>query len=54
MAQTPVVLIGGATSDLLKGRGSLQDIDQCKKKLIITTKEKNKANEEKKKKKQVK
>jgi thiamine pyrophosphate-dependent acetolactate synthase large subunit-like protein len=29
MAQTPVILIGGATSDLLKGRGSLQDIDQA-------------------------
>ncbi len=28
MAQSPVVLIGGATSDFLKGRGSLQDIDQ--------------------------
>ncbi|KYR00996.1 thiamine pyrophosphate-binding enzyme family protein [Tieghemostelium lacteum] len=28
MAQSALVLIGGATSDLLKGRGSLQDIDQ--------------------------
>lgn len=28
MAQSPVILIGGATSDLLKGMGSLQDIDQ--------------------------
>lgn len=28
MAQSPLVLLGGATSDLLKGRGSLQDIDQ--------------------------
>ncbi|KAM9989055.1 hypothetical protein ACTFIY_005086 [Dictyostelium cf. discoideum] len=28
MAQSGVVLIGGATSDLLKGKGSLQDIDQ--------------------------
>ncbi|EGC40414.1 hypothetical protein DICPUDRAFT_51993 [Dictyostelium purpureum] len=28
LAQSGVVLIGGATSDLLKGRGSLQDIDQ--------------------------
>jgi acetolactate synthase-like protein len=28
MAQSPVVLIGGATPTLLKGRGSLQDIDQ--------------------------
>ena len=28
MAQSPLILIGGATSDLLKGRGSLQDIDQ--------------------------
>jgi thiamine pyrophosphate-dependent acetolactate synthase large subunit-like protein len=28
MAQSPVILIGGATSDLLKGKGSLQDIDQ--------------------------
>ena len=28
MAQSPLILLGGATSDLLKGRGSLQDIDQ--------------------------
>jgi len=28
MAQSPLIVIGGATSDLLKGRGSLQDIDQ--------------------------
>src|ERR1041385_2835586 len=28
MAQSPVVLFGGATATLLKGRGSLQDIDQ--------------------------
>jgi thiamine pyrophosphate-dependent acetolactate synthase large subunit-like protein len=28
MGQIPVVIIGGATSDLLKNRGSLQDIDQ--------------------------
>ena len=28
MAQSPIVLIGGATSDMLKGMGSLQDIDQ--------------------------
>ena len=28
MAQTPLVLLGGATATLLKGRGSLQDIDQ--------------------------
>ena len=28
MAQTPVVLLGGATATLLKGRGALQDIDQ--------------------------
>lgn len=28
MAQSPVLLIGGATPTLLKGRGSLQDIDQ--------------------------
>src|SRR5262245_34549820 len=28
MAQSPVVLLGGATATLLKGRGSLQDIDQ--------------------------
>jgi len=28
LAQSAVILIGGATSDLLKGRGSLQDIDQ--------------------------
>ncbi|MDP8224315.1 MAG: thiamine pyrophosphate-binding protein [Candidatus Lernaella stagnicola] len=28
MAQSPVVLLGGATATFLKGRGSLQDIDQ--------------------------
>eukprot|EP01133_Synstelium_polycarpum_P003563 gene3563-4076_t len=28
MAQSPLILFGGATSDLLKGKGSLQDIDQ--------------------------
>lgn len=28
MAQSPVVILGGATSRLLKGKGSLQDIDQ--------------------------
>jgi len=28
MAQSPVLLFGGATATLLKGRGSLQDIDQ--------------------------
>jgi len=28
MAQSPVVLLGGATATILKGRGSLQDIDQ--------------------------
>jgi acetolactate synthase-like protein len=28
MAQTPILLFGGATATLLKGRGSLQDIDQ--------------------------
>ncbi|MCH9651318.1 MAG: thiamine pyrophosphate-binding protein [Deltaproteobacteria bacterium] len=28
MAQSPVVVLGGATATLLKGRGSLQDIDQ--------------------------
>ncbi|MCB9597461.1 MAG: thiamine pyrophosphate-binding protein [Sandaracinaceae bacterium] len=28
MAQTPMVLFGGATATLLKGRGALQDIDQ--------------------------
>jgi acetolactate synthase-like protein len=28
MAQTPLVIFGGATATLLKGRGSLQDIDQ--------------------------
>ncbi len=28
MAQTPMVLFGGATATILKGRGSLQDIDQ--------------------------
>ncbi|MEZ4474470.1 MAG: thiamine pyrophosphate-binding protein [bacterium] len=28
MAQSPLVILGGATATLLKGRGSLQDIDQ--------------------------
>ncbi len=28
MAQTPMLILGGATATLLKGRGSLQDIDQ--------------------------
>jgi thiamine pyrophosphate-dependent acetolactate synthase large subunit-like protein len=28
LAQSPLVLLGGATTDILKGRGSLQDIDQ--------------------------
>jgi acetolactate synthase-1/2/3 large subunit len=28
MAQTPMVLFGGATATILRGRGSLQDIDQ--------------------------
>jgi thiamine pyrophosphate-dependent acetolactate synthase large subunit-like protein len=28
MAQSPIVIFGGATATLLKGRGSLQDIDQ--------------------------
>jgi acetolactate synthase-like protein len=28
MAQTPMLVLGGATSDILKGRASLQDIDQ--------------------------
>ena len=28
MAQSPVLLIGGAAAGLLKGRGALQDIDQ--------------------------
>ena len=28
MAQSPVILIGGATATLLRGRGALQDIDQ--------------------------
>lgn len=28
MAQSPLVLLGGATATVLKGRGSLQDIDQ--------------------------
>ena len=28
MAQSPVLLLGGAAATLLKGRGSLQDIDQ--------------------------
>lgn len=29
LAQTPLVLFGGATATLLKGRGALQDIDQA-------------------------
>lgn len=28
MAQSPIVLLGGATATMLKGRGALQDIDQ--------------------------
>ena len=28
MAESPLVLLGGATATVLKGRGSLQDIDQ--------------------------
>ena len=28
MAQSPLILFGGATATLLKGRGALQDIDQ--------------------------
>lgn len=28
MAQSPVIILGGATATLLKGRGALQDIDQ--------------------------
>ena len=28
MARSPLVLLGGATATLLRGRGSLQDIDQ--------------------------
>ena len=28
MAQSPVILLGGATATMLKGRGALQDIDQ--------------------------
>src|SRR5512141_128171 len=28
MAQSPLVLVGGATATLLRGRGALQDIDQ--------------------------
>ena len=28
MAQSPVIILGGATATILKGRGSLQDIDQ--------------------------
>lgn len=28
MAESPVVLLGGAAAALLKGRGALQDIDQ--------------------------
>ncbi|KNC72825.1 hypothetical protein SARC_14614, partial [Sphaeroforma arctica JP610] len=27
MAESPLIILGGATSTLLKGRGSLQDID---------------------------
>jgi len=30
MAQSPLVLIGGATATVLKGRGALQDIDQMR------------------------
>ena len=30
MAQSPLVLIGGATATALRGRGALQDIDQMK------------------------
>src|SRR5574341_1293436 len=28
LAQSPVIVLGGATATILKGRGSLQDIDQ--------------------------
>src|SRR5215470_10743738 len=28
MAQSPIVVLGGATATMLRGRGSLQDIDQ--------------------------
>ena len=28
MAESPIVILGGATATVLKGRGSLQDIDQ--------------------------
>ena len=28
MAESPLLLIGGAAATLLKGRGALQDIDQ--------------------------
>ena len=28
MAESPIVILGGATATILKGRGSLQDIDQ--------------------------
>lgn len=28
MAESPVILLGGAAASLLKGRGALQDIDQ--------------------------
>lgn len=35
MAQSPLVLLGGATGTLLKGRGALQDIDQLS--LMATT-----------------
>ncbi len=30
LAQSPVIIIGGATATALKGRGALQDIDQIK------------------------
>ena len=30
LAQSPLVLLGGATATILKGRGALQDIDQLK------------------------
>lgn len=30
LAQSPIIILGGATATLLKGRGSLQDIDQIK------------------------
>jgi len=28
MAQSPLIVFGGSTATLLKGRGALQDIDQ--------------------------